>query len=460
MSFRSRFVGAISMVILVTLAVAFAAVFQFVKTSQERQLDDALQREARQEVSEISVGGGERLRIVPRLSPQPDDIGPMTKYAVLYDESGQVLDATAAWKGRPPKFDELAPLKDDIEASLGDLELGEQRLRAVIIEVPNYSGRVLLLAASRTDLDHESQFLIRVMGLVFMFAILVTIVLTSGVVRQLTQVHARIALVARRVSAKDLTARVGEVRAAPEIMQLARDIDDMIEQIDVLLRNQADFVAHAAHELRSPLTTLYGELSHALRRSRGAEEYRAAIDEALSATRRLMTLADDLLTLARIGRANEPEAREVDLAEVIQEAYSMVVGEATARGVRIELDVEPVSVCGSASDLVRLVRNLLENAIGHSPPDSAVELQCQSTSKTVLLRVRDHGGGIVDDDAERVFQPFFRGSRDRASDRPGTGLGLAIARDIAKRHHGSLDLQTVDGPGACFLVALPRRSGS
>src|SRR5690606_22413071 len=102
------------------------------------------------------------------------------KYAVLYDESGQVLDATAAWKGKPPKFDELAPLKDDIEASLGDLELGEQRLRAVIIEVPNYSGRVLLLAASRTDLDHESQFLIRVMGLVFMFAILVTIVLTSG----------------------------------------------------------------------------------------------------------------------------------------------------------------------------------------------------------------------------------------------------------------------------------------
>jgi signal transduction histidine kinase len=448
MSFRSRFVGAISVVNLVTLAVAFLAIGQLVDASQERQFDDALHREALQEAAEIGSAGGRRLRITPRLGPSPDDVGPLTKYAVLYDEQGMVLDATLSWKGEPPALYELSP---EVE----DFRFGDTHLRGMIMAIPDHPGTTLLLAAPRADLDNDSRFLTRAMGLVFGLSILVTVLLTSGVVRRLTQVHDRIAKVARRVAARDMSARVGEVHAAPEIVRLAADVDNMIERIEVLLRNQTDFITHAAHELRSPLTTLYGELSHAVRRSRDVEQYREAIDEALIATRRLMTLADDLLALARVDRVPGRHEAIVELAEVCTEARAMVVAEAESRSVEVAVSVESLQVQGDALDLIRLIRNLLENAIGHAPAGTQVELDARREGREALLRIRDYGTGISSSDAERIFQPFFRGSRERASQRPGTGLGLAIAREIVKQHHGTLELVEVEGPGACFAVRLP-----
>lgn len=450
MRFRGRFVGAISMVILITLAIAFIGVRQLVNASHERQLDEALRREALQEVAEIAESGGRRLRITPHIGPDdsPDDIGPLTKYAALYDVDGEVLETTPAWRGAPPEL-------SSVESDVGDLEVNGIHLRAMLLEIPDHPDTVLLLAASRVELDNDSRFLTQAMALVFGMAMLVTVVLTSAVVRRLTHVHSRIAQVARDVSGEDLSARVGDVSGAPEIVQLARDVDEMIERIDLLLRNQSDFIAHAAHELRSPLTTLYGELSHAVRRSRDVEQYRDAIDEALIATRRLMTLADDLLAFARVGRVTAADERVVDLLDVVHEARAMVEPEAQARRVRVELEVASIKVRGSPLDLVRLVRNLLENAIGHAPADTVVEVDGGCERGAAVLRVRDHGIGIPHAEAERIFQPFVRGGRERASTRPGTGLGLAIVREIAKQHRGSVELATVEGSGACFTVRLP-----
>jgi two-component system, OmpR family, sensor kinase len=449
MSFRGRFVGAISAVNLATLAVAFVAIGELVDASQERQFDDALRRESLEEVAEIADSGGRRLRISPRAGPSPDDIGPLTKYAVLYAEDGAVLDVTESWMGRPPAL-------SDLSAGIDNLWFGDLHLRGMVSPIPNHPGTALLLAAPRSDLDGDSRYLRRAMAVAFGLSILLTVALTSGVVRRLTQVHERIALVARRVSAQDMSARVGEVRGDGEIVQLAGDIDRMIDRIELLLRNQTDFITHAAHELRSPLTALYGELSHALRRSRDADQYREAIDEALDATRRLMALADDLLALARIGRVPDLQPVPVNLGEICREALAMVAREAEAGEVEVELRVEPMQVLGEPMDLVRLVRNLLENAIGHAPANSRVELDGSIDGALASLRVRDYGTGITPDDAERIFQPFFRGSRERASQRPGSGLGLAIAGELAKQYGGTLELAEVSGPGACFVVRLPR----
>ncbi|HLT39141.1 MAG TPA: HAMP domain-containing sensor histidine kinase [Enhygromyxa sp.] len=456
MSFRWRFVGAISAVNVLTLAVAFVTVGQLVGASQQRQFDDALRREAREEAAEIALAGGRRLRITPRLGPSPDDIGPLTKYAVLYDHDDAVLDATSSWD-QIPAAAELAP------TTFGDLDIDGVHLRGMVLEIPDHPGVRLLLAAPRTDLDTDARILNRVMALVFGLATLMTILLTSGVVRQLTHVHARIAQVARRVFAADLSARVGEVRGDPEIVQLASDVDAMIERIEVLLRNQSEFIAHAAHELRSPLTSLYGELSHAIRRSRDPEQYREAIDAALDATRRLMALADDLLALARVGRTPDPGDASVNLVEVCHEALALVAAEAKARDVDIEPRIAAaLEVRGNFMDLVRLIRNLLDNAIGHAPPHTRVELELELDQRrsSAIVRVRDHGPGIGPDDAERIFQPFYRGGRERAEQRPGSGLGLAIAREIAQQHRGELELATDQQPGACFVARLPLDPGS
>jgi len=393
------------------------------------------------------------LRISPRLGPSPDDVGPLTKYAVLYGPGAEILDATESWNGAPPR-------RAQLPESLGDFQDGDVRLRGLVSEVPRHPGTLLLLAASRTDLDADAFYLRRTMLAVFSIAVCCTVLLTSAVVGRLTTVHDRIARVARRVAAEDLDARIGPVDAvdgAPEILQLACDVDAMIERIAGLLRSQSEFIAHAAHELRSPLTALYGELSNTVRRECSPDDYRRAIVEALDATRRLMTLADDLLALARAERGAADQRRWVRVEELVEEALAVVAREARSRGIRFDVELIDVAVMGRSLDLARMLRNLVENAVAHSPDGSTVELRIVREADLVRISVRDFGPGVAKEDAARIFQPFFRGSHERASDRPGTGLGLAIASEIARQHRGgSVELSPVVGSGACFVATLPR----
>lgn len=451
MSLRVRYVVATSTITLATLGVAFAAVAVTVNQSQERQLDQALVREAREEAAEAAALGGDELAISARPGPAANDVGPLTKYAVIFTANAGVIDQTPSWRGEPPARRDLP----EPGAPCFDLWSAEEHLRGVHVAVPRHPGVTLLLAAPRTDLDGDERFIAKAMATAFGIALLWTVVVALAVVRRLTHGHQRITEAARAVAAGDLSARVDLRRGDPEMVQLAADIDAMIERLGALLGLQQRFVANAAHELRSPLTTLYGELSHALRRTREASEYERAIREALESTTRLRRLAEELLSVARIGTPDDQPLAIAEIAEVCREAAAMVAAEAAAREVEVTLAGPAVGAPGRPHDLVRLVRNLLENAVRHAPRGSAVTLEWRETGGRVELCVRDAGPGVPEGAREQVFEPFFRGPSERAAGDGGAGLGLTIAREIARAHGGELALAAVDGPGACFVLTLP-----
>jgi two-component system heavy metal sensor histidine kinase CusS len=453
MSLRARHVVATSAITLVTLGGAFAAVSLSVNESQQRQLDLALAQEAREEAAEAAALGGDELAISSRPGPAANDVGPLTKYAALYAPDGAVIAQTASWQGRPPALAELPPTGGDCF----DLRADAEHLRATHVTIPAHPGVTMLLAAPRTDLDGDARFLARAMATVFGIAVLWTVLVTLVVVRRLTGAHARIAAVARHVAAGDLGARIRLQGGDREVVQLARDIDAMIDRLGLLLGLQQRFVANAAHELRSPLTTLYGELSHALRRAREPAEYERAIREALEATRRLRRLTDDLLDTARVGGDPDLETEPVDLAAAARDAVALVAAEAAAREVRVEVGGDLPTVPGRARDLARVLRNLLENAVRHAPPGTAVALRGELAGAEVVVRVRDAGPGVPAAEREQIFEAFYRGARERARDQ-GTGLGLTIARELARAHGGDLSLEPGDGAGACFTLRLPSRS--
>jgi two-component system OmpR family sensor kinase len=449
MSFRRRFVVAVSAMTMVTLGGAFAAVSMAVNRAQERQLDDALRAEAKEEAREASALGGHELAISDRPGPAANDVGPLTKYGAIYAVDGRVLAATPTFHGSPPP---LASLRRE-PGRCFDLWFGGEHLRGMLVPIPGHPETRLLLAAPRTDLDGDEAFLARAMLVVFALAVGWTVLVTSWIVRRLTREHQAIAQVARRVAAGDLSARVATPTADPEIAQLARDVDDMIERLGVLVTSQQRFIAHAAHELRSPLTTLYGELSLALRKERDGASYRRTIEEALDSSRRLKLLAEDLLTLARLGTAaDEPDERFGVLAR-IDAAVEMVRLEASERGVRMEVGGEDASVTGRSRDVERMVRNVLENAILHSPAGGRVEIRT-NVGDTVEIAVSDEGPGVPEAERERIFEPFYRGARERADDARGAGLGLVIAREIARAHGGDVLLDEA-ARGARFVLRLP-----
>jgi two-component system, OmpR family, sensor kinase len=344
----------------------------------------------------------------------------------------------------------LALLPADTPDECFDLWFHREHLRAVLTPVPRHPGNFLMLAAPRLDLDSDAAFLRRAMEIVFAVAVAWAAFVATWIVRRLTRGHAAVTQVARRVADGDLTARVDDDGSDPEARQLARDVNQIIERLSALLASHEEFVTHAAHELRSPITTVYGELALALRRARDGEGYRAAITGALESTQRLRELAESLLTLARSGSDAEPY-EPVLLSEVLERAARAVQGAADGREVRLDLDDAPAVVRGRARDLERLFCNLFENAIRHSPAGERVRVTSSQDGPRVRVRVSDRGPGVLDEDRERIFQPFFRSQS--AYGTPGTGLGLAIARKVARAHGGDVALGDAD-EGAEFVVDL------
>jgi two-component system OmpR family sensor kinase len=450
MSLRGRFVIASSAVSLLALSGAFSAVWLVYNATQERQLDAVLLGETTKEAVEAShteapLYGG-------RLELRHDELGPITKYGALYNSSGTAL----VWT---PNLERARPRMDLVRHAPGvpfDQWWNNEHLRGVFISVPGQKDdgqRSLFVATPRTDIDGDARDLAKKMVAALVIAVAASAAVTAWLARMLTRDHDRIAAVARAVAAGDLSARIGTLSNDPELARLGRDVDDMISRLAVLLETQQLFIANASHELRSPIAALLGELSLALRRERDAESYRESIEEALGAARSLKIVAEDLLALARIG-AKDLALERVSLSEVAHDVIEGTRDAARTKGVRVEVACDEAEVEGHPGDLKRLLRNLVDNAIRHSPPGGSVRIESRSESENAIMVVSDEGPGVPRDALERIFEPFFRLPADRA-DETGSGLGLAIGRTIARAHGGDLRVDDSAAHGARFVVRLP-----
>ncbi|GAA3995014.1 hypothetical protein GCM10022384_48040 [Streptomyces marokkonensis] len=255
------------------------------------------------------------------------------------------------------------------------------------------------------------------------------------------------------VTASDPRERVTVPATGHEITALATTINTTLQRLDNAAAQQRRFVADAAHELRSPLTTLLASLEVALAYPERTD-WPATATTAARQTHRLHALAEDLLLLARLDtRAPTADPEAVDLtalASRLAERYPL-----TERGpLTLTCDsTAPARAHGNPDAYERLLRNLLDNAARHAAHRIQITIRNQDT--WVVLTVHDDGPGVPTEDAERIFERFVRLDDARSRDHGGTGLGLAIARDLAHRHRGTLTLKPRT-LGACFELRLPQ----
>jgi two-component system OmpR family sensor kinase/two-component system sensor histidine kinase QseC len=223
-----------------------------------------------------------------------------------------------------------------------------------------------------------------------------------------------------------------------ELAPLVLALNELLLRLGQTLDGQRAFVADAAHELRSPLTALKLQLE-LLRSAPDARAREAAVAALGEGITRAAWLVEQLLALAR----NEPGApalpfAPLDLSELARQALADAVPQALARGTVLELQADaPVALQGDAASLQVLLRNLVDNAVRHTPPGSVVQLQVDAPGGVPQLRVDDAGPGIPADERERVFDRFYR--RNPAATE-GSGLGLAIVRTVATRHGATVSL--------------------
>ncbi len=265
------------------------------------------------------------------------------------------------------------------------------------------------------------------------------------------------------IRAESLDRRVPVPLANDEIQGLARTMNDMLDRLQDAAQRQQRFVADASHELRSPLARIRTELEVDARHPETADlaaTHRSILDE----TRKLQTLIDDLLLLARHDASTAPSRtshRLVPLDDVVCDEANR-----TAATTTVAIDttaVEAVTVTGDADHLARAVRNLLDNAARYAT--SRIGIALSETSGTVHLMISDDGPGIDPAHRHHIFERFTRldpartrsgsASTGDAEAAGGTGLGLAIAHDIIRAHGGTITLDGGQQPGARFRIELP-----
>lgn len=453
MRFRTRLIITITVTTLATLGGATIAISTVVNRSQERQLDDALVAEAHEEAREASEIGGDKLAISDRPGPYANDVGPLTKYGVIYSKDAEVLASTPTFAGACA-IPELWKLAHARERPF-NLWCGAEHLRGVLVPLPRRLDTTLLLAAPRTDLDGDAAFLARAIAIAFVVSVFWALLLSFWLVRRLMRDHSAIAVVAERVADGDLTARIHHLSMDDEMAQLARSIDTMIDRLAAIVKSQERFVANAAHELQSPITALYTDLQQIIRRPRSPEEYQAGVKSALEATRQLETLAQDLLVLIRSSHEGEPMTT-VSIPDVIDEVIERIKPAAHQKDVLLAIQIEECAITGQRGGLMRLLRNVLENAVAHTPRGGRVSLQMAIAPTSVEVHVMDEGPGVACEDRERIFEPFYRAASAAMISPEGSGLGLGIARNIARAHGGDVWLSEAPRTtGAEFIIFLP-----
>jgi signal transduction histidine kinase len=227
--------------------------------------------------------------------------------------------------------------------------------------------------------------------------------------------------------------------------------------------SRANFVAHVAHELKSPLNTL-ALYSEALQGDQGmdpnfrVEAYNVIHDE----TERLAALIDNLLNITKIEMGSlKIEKQRVRLRDLLADSFKHVSHSGRGKNIEFKLDLpaelSPVAV---DKDLLRIaVNNLLVNAVKYSKPGGTVSLSAEETDEAIRVRVADTGIGIAPEDQAKIFQKFYRAQNEAMKGIGGHGLGLPLAKEIIELHRGHLSVESKPGEGAVFTIDLWKDGG-
>ena len=355
---------------------------------------------------------------------------------------------------------------------------GRGRWRVLV--QPTIRGSDLVVVASSLDeVDATIGRLIPIDLAVSAAVLLLLAGVGVAIVRASLRPLVQIEQTAAAIAAGHLSSRVPERDPRTEVGRLGRALNSMLAQIETAFRARAAseaaarrsedrmrrFVTDASHELRTPLTTIRGfaELYR-----QGAAREPAELDGLMrrieDQAARMGLLVEDLLLLARLDHQRPLDRRPVDLLAVAADSVQDARAVAPDRRIGLQAGGDdggvPLVVLGDEPRLRQVIANLMSNALTHTPAGSPVEVRARSDQagggRRAVVEVADHGPGLTQEQAERVFERFYRADQARSHQHGGgTGLGLAIVAALVAAHDGTVEVDTSPGGGATFRVLLP-----
>ena len=354
--------------------------------------------------------------------------------------------------------------------------------RAISVSGYAYAGEPTVVTTAISLVD-DGAAIARLTELLLVIGVVVLVLLgglTYLVVRRSLRPLTEVEATAAAIAAGDLDRRVPEGGPGTEVGRLSLALNGMLTQIQSAFDASAEsarrataseqkmrrFVGDASHELRTPLTTIRG-FAELYRQGAAADPAAVTriMDRIEGESRRMGLLVEDLLLLARLDAQRPLERAPVDLLALASDAVHDARAVAPGRTVRMEvLDGPGVpEVLGDEGRLRQVLGNLVTNALSHTPAGAAVTVRVGTVSSPTgadeaVLEVADTGPGLGPEDAERVFERFYRADASRTRASGGTGLGLSIVAALVAAHGGTVAVRSLPGAGATFTVRLPQVS--
>ncbi|WP_043429396.1 MULTISPECIES: cell wall metabolism sensor histidine kinase WalK [unclassified Arthrobacter] len=464
-SLRSQLVAIMMALMLVALAVTGSGTLTLLHSYLQGQVDDKLK---------VAVNSVKQQQSFSQLLQQNPNIP--TDYSLMLLRQDQDAFPFGGSKDSHPDIDSLSP------AEANRLDLAPFQVRGTdgrnwrVVALPVLDGNQrnavviigLPLAPVDSVVEHAS---LVVIGVGFLTLVLAFFIATWTVSRSFRPL-ARVERTAAAIAAGDLSRRVDVENPATEVGRLGGSLNAMLSHIESAFaarmaseERMRRFAADASHELRTPLVTIRG-FSELYRQ--GAltkeEDVATAMGRIESEAKRMGSMVEDLLLLARLDEQRPLQQKPVDLLLLANDA--VVDTQASDRDRTISLTgldggpPSPAPVLGDEAKLRQVVGNLVGNALRYTPAGTPVELAVgvrtdDAGRRSSVIEVRDHGAGIPEDEASRIFERFYRADTSRTRETGGSGLGLAIVAAIVGSHSGSVQVVPTDGGGATMVVSLP-----
>jgi two-component system OmpR family sensor kinase len=268
----------------------------------------------------------------------------------------------------------------------------------------------------------------------------------------------RFAASARTIDVTNLRQRLPERGVGDELDEVAHAFNDTLARVEAAVGEMRQFSTALAHELRTPITALRGEIELAAMKADSGDTYRRVAASQLEELDKLKRLIDHLLTLARAESGQIPVSHyPVDVAAIVRSVVEQIEAVAHAEGLELTCDAPGVVMIeGDEEWLERLLLNLLDNAFKFTPRGGRVAVRLSDEGSEARLEVRDTGIGMPADVMTHVFERFYRADPARSSTARGAGLGLSLVKWIVDRHDGSIDLDSQPGRGSVFTVHIKK----
>lgn len=256
----------------------------------------------------------------------------------------------------------------------------------------------------------------------------------------------------------DLSARLHLEDSDDEIHILAHTFDGMMERLQTSFENEKQFTSDVSHELRTPVAAILMQCEAALRPDAGAEELRGSLTAVSTQATRMSTLITQLLLLARAESGRQVlQPERIDLSMLTEMVAEELQPAAQAKNITLHTDLaENITFMADESLLMRLLINLISNAIIHGSREGNVWISLFADADRISLTVRDDGPGIAPEHMDKIWNRFYQADSARSGHRIGAGLGLPMVRWIARAHGGDVTAESTFGSGASFNLTLPK----